>query len=361
MGLSLIDTGYKPEGALGALYQGENAGMQEQNNQLSLIKDFLANRREQQMQPLDIAIRGKEAAQANALNTPELLQRFAAGQGGVWDSQTAKGKEDTALVDSNIDTKKAANLFNMQDSRTKQEFSGAEQDVAKLTKSMAKYKMAQALGQGTGAIPYVLKDLGLDPNDPQYSQLLNNPEAFQGFLDQTLSGLKGVGASSAANNQAQTLKKMDNDTSLATHELQSLTQLEVARIHAAAQRDVASHKNSTEKLNEQYARHLDTISNPNVTPQERAFAQSWINEYRSTKLMSNPAAFNPQIDITELTKGKVPTRPSPVEQVNKPTVSPAAQSLGLGPQVDQNQQALEWLKANPNHPKAEAVRKKLGL
>jgi hypothetical protein len=51
MALPTIDTGYKPEFGLGAVYQGFNAANAEQGAELELIKQFLANQREQQMQP----------------------------------------------------------------------------------------------------------------------------------------------------------------------------------------------------------------------------------------------------------------------------------------------------------------------
>jgi len=54
MAFAQIDTGYKPEFSLGALYQGFNAGNADQMAQEELIKQFLANQREQQMQPTDV-------------------------------------------------------------------------------------------------------------------------------------------------------------------------------------------------------------------------------------------------------------------------------------------------------------------
>ena len=50
----MIETGYKPEFGLGAVYQGFNAANADMSAQEELIKQFLANQREQQMQPLDI-------------------------------------------------------------------------------------------------------------------------------------------------------------------------------------------------------------------------------------------------------------------------------------------------------------------
>lgn len=71
-----FNTGYKSEFGLGAALAGENDAYTDQSNQLELIKNFLANQREQKMQPLDVDIKGLQAAQARAQNNPDMLQAF---------------------------------------------------------------------------------------------------------------------------------------------------------------------------------------------------------------------------------------------------------------------------------------------
>jgi disulfide oxidoreductase YuzD len=53
MAFQQIDTGYKPEFGLGALYQGFNAGNADQSAELEIIKQFLANQHSQVQNPLD--------------------------------------------------------------------------------------------------------------------------------------------------------------------------------------------------------------------------------------------------------------------------------------------------------------------
>ncbi len=91
MAFNQIDTGYKPDGALGALYQGYNAADAQQMNALEMIKAALANQREQQMQPLDIEkaqlsnkgmvfdnmVKALQGVQAETQNTPQQLNLFA--------------------------------------------------------------------------------------------------------------------------------------------------------------------------------------------------------------------------------------------------------------------------------------------
>lgn len=53
MALPMIETGYKPEFGLGAMYQGFNAANADQSAELELIKQFLANQHAQVQNPLD--------------------------------------------------------------------------------------------------------------------------------------------------------------------------------------------------------------------------------------------------------------------------------------------------------------------
>ena len=92
MALPMIETGYKPEFGLGAVYQGFNAANADMSAEEELVKQFLANQRERQMQPLDIRKanltnegmvfdnmkKSLEGHQSQAMNTPELLQAFVA-------------------------------------------------------------------------------------------------------------------------------------------------------------------------------------------------------------------------------------------------------------------------------------------
>jgi len=103
MALPQIETGYKPEGALGALYQGFNAANADQGAELELIKQFLANQREQQMQPLDVGVRQWDAAQAqDKMNDPVFRQMLLKGSIGKNQSDAARGQLDTETLQSLI-------------------------------------------------------------------------------------------------------------------------------------------------------------------------------------------------------------------------------------------------------------------
>lgn len=88
-----LPTDYKPDGALGGLFAGFNAADAENFNQLELIKNYLANQREVQMQPLDVRIKDAEASRADIQKTPEMLDAYKRGYMGQMNSQDAAGQK----------------------------------------------------------------------------------------------------------------------------------------------------------------------------------------------------------------------------------------------------------------------------
>ena len=88
----MIETGYKPEFGLGAVYQGFNAANADNSAELEIIKQFLANQREQQMQPLDVNIKQTESDRATVGRSPEMLDAYQRGYIGQNNSQDAAGQ-----------------------------------------------------------------------------------------------------------------------------------------------------------------------------------------------------------------------------------------------------------------------------
>lgn len=89
----MIETDYKPDGALGALYSGFNAANADQSAQLELIKQALANQREQQIQPYDVNIKSAESARADMQKLPEMLDAYKRLYMGQADSTQAAGSK----------------------------------------------------------------------------------------------------------------------------------------------------------------------------------------------------------------------------------------------------------------------------
>lgn len=111
MPISTVETGYKPQFALGAAYAGENAAYQEAGNQLELIKQYLANQREQQTQPLDLQVKQMEAARAQQAMSPEMLDAYSKGYIGQMQTQEAAGKTKMAGLPGALDESAVTNLF----------------------------------------------------------------------------------------------------------------------------------------------------------------------------------------------------------------------------------------------------------
>lgn len=118
-----IVTGYKPEGALGALYAGENAAMARQQTESANLADlFDAYQKQAQIQqaqfnlgeakykaPNERAVSDLAGATALGQNTPEYLTAVRGGQLGQAQSLAATGSRDTALLPSSIEAGKAEN------------------------------------------------------------------------------------------------------------------------------------------------------------------------------------------------------------------------------------------------------------
>jgi hypothetical protein len=98
-----ISTGYKPNYALGALYQGFNAADADESSLQNIMHQFLQNQREQQQEPLDRLIKMWQAKESlGKMQDPEYLKSMLEGYKGQMNSQVAAGKEAIGTVDSKI-------------------------------------------------------------------------------------------------------------------------------------------------------------------------------------------------------------------------------------------------------------------
>ena len=127
-----IETGYKPEFALGALYQGQNAANAQSQNEEELIRMFLANQHSIQNDPIledrnraDLvsARYGAKRDQAK-MDDPQFIPQLLAGEKGQWQSTEASGAKAKALLPfemalakeiaaGGLDKAKLDSLFNM--------------------------------------------------------------------------------------------------------------------------------------------------------------------------------------------------------------------------------------------------------
>ena len=119
-----IITGYKPEGALGGLYAGENAAMARQQTESANLADlFDAYQKQAAVQQAQFnlgesqykagserAVSDLAKATAIGQNNPAYLAAIRGGQLGQAQSLTAAGSRDTALLPSSIEAGKAKNM-----------------------------------------------------------------------------------------------------------------------------------------------------------------------------------------------------------------------------------------------------------
>ena len=96
MGFQNIETGYKPEFGLGAVFAGINAGNNDQMAQLEILKQFLANQHAQNQNPIDEAQAQQTLDAGRYKTTPEYqtgMRDTISGQGmsNLAAGQTAQG------------------------------------------------------------------------------------------------------------------------------------------------------------------------------------------------------------------------------------------------------------------------------
>jgi hypothetical protein len=103
MAMQMMDTAYRPDGPLGALFSGMNSASAEEDQKQNLIREFLANQREIQAQPFDQM--GKEydgrLAQAK-MNDPNYIPWTLKGQTGQMMSQDAAGRGKQATYENDV-------------------------------------------------------------------------------------------------------------------------------------------------------------------------------------------------------------------------------------------------------------------
>ena len=107
MPIPMIETGYKPEFALGALYQGMNAANADEMAQQEIIDRVLSNFKRQQDAPLDYTIKQADAVDAQTRMLPTYQDAKLRGYIGQNDSQEASGRVAQALAPFRISAEKA--------------------------------------------------------------------------------------------------------------------------------------------------------------------------------------------------------------------------------------------------------------
>lgn len=279
----MIDTAWKPDGALGALYAGENAAYAEQAQQLEVIKNFLANQREQASQPFDMM--GKEydgrLAQAK-MNDPNYIPWAIKGQIGQNKTQDAAGETAQVLApfkrqqekqQSQYDTQKLGVLRTIQDIDSKINAGGSQDEQGNLVPFSPQDKATmQQLRQRH------IQQLADTPEFSQKQTLQDNNLQLQAYLGE----LKAQ----------QTMKAKQDMTEKAFLNYQKAppeTRLAIAKMA------------------------IETQTNPftkePLTAQEMVGWQAMFKQDALTIDEKNNSRVAGKTDVDKMTKGKVPTQP----------------------------------------------------
>lgn len=269
MAINQIETGYKPEFGLGAMWAGENAANAEMANQLDFIKQFLANQREQQMQPIDVSQAQQNLTAGQYKTTPEYqtgMRDTISGQGmsNLAAGQTAAGLQPFKQKAEIAQSKEAFNLSDLTNQiyQLDQQISTEPNPLTRMAMSKERDRVAKAL--------------------------MSNP-AFLG---------------------KQLLQRENNEADL-----------EKARIMAEARK--ITPKNSWAEFGKQSPeKRLATaqaaiVSNKNpwtqepLTEEEKMIFSQYYVQDRNTVNAANQAKVGGKVDISGVTKGEVPTYPIP--------------------------------------------------
>ena len=122
-----IQTGYKPEGALGGLYAGENAAMSRLQGDIANLADLFdlqqtgvtTQQKEfdldkaRQLLPRDLAMAEQQRLTALTESDPDVISALTAGKVGKAQTEKATGAFDTAMLPSKIGLGTAENALKL--------------------------------------------------------------------------------------------------------------------------------------------------------------------------------------------------------------------------------------------------------
>lgn len=328
-----IETGYKPEFALGALYQGQNAANAQAQNDEELIRKFLANQHSIQNDPIIEAknreeldpLRYQSTLARFKMNDPSYIPAQISGQIGQMQTQEAAGKTASALQPF----KQAADQAQLETDKNKQEVLYTMQDI---DKQLAAGGSIDENGQ-------------VNTFTPMQRMFMQNKRAE---LTEQLKSTPEFAAK----------KELSDDKIEA--------QLEAQRIRSQGAIDAAEAKaaQAQEKAlsdKQLYARALMIVAGTiPATEQEKIAAAAILDRMQADAVGRNAAMNSPSIDFSRVGKGMPMTTPPAVSTREQADKSMAAAQQGRVKMSDQEKQdAKEWLLANPNHPQAKAVSEKL--
>jgi len=285
MAFTPMDTGYKPEFALGAWVAGENAANQRALAQEELIKNYLANQRETSIQPLDKSIKETEAARAEMGRSSPMLDAYQRGYVGQADSQQVAGNVAKALEPFKVNAEKQA----LENEANKQGILFTIQDIDKKLST----------GGSTD-------DQGLlVPFSPQQKVFMQKKRT------ELVDSLKSTPEFAQ--------KKELSDDKLASA-------LEIAQLKALHAQQIAEARKAQDKAeneSQMLAWAHRTATNPNAPAELKTQAKAMIDSVAMRKLMGSAQGWATGLDVPQIS-GQ-PAAPTPVQKAQAAVgQSPAA-------------------------------------
>jgi hypothetical protein len=287
-----IQTGWQPDGALGAMYHGMNAANAEDENEENLARLFLANQREQQMLPLDVQgkqydLTGKQyesqLAQAK-MNDPGYINSLLTGTMGQMQSQEAAGSLAKGLLPF----------------RQKAE-QGALENQATGNDVLSQFNQIDSLLRQGGDI------------DQQTGQLFKFSPAQQQAAIQRKESLMNSMMNTAKFNQDKSL--LDDKQTAAMEALQTRMQGDQERARITAEAKAAAVQDKV--LNDKQLMALQLQKLFTGTPEEKAVAQAILSRMQADAIGRNAALSAPQIDLNALGGGQIPMQTAPAEKARQ--------------------------------------------
>ena len=310
--MNTISTGYIPDGALGAMFMGMNAANAQDQNDQDLARMFLANQREQQMQPLDVQLKQLQVAPAqfqeklaqSKMNSPDYIPAELRGYIGQMNTQDASGQKAQALLPFQIKAEKGSLENQANDNSLLQQF----QQIDNLIQQGGDIDANGVLQKFT----------------PQQQQMA---EQRRDSLMKSMSNTPKFNQQMALQDDKQAAAMAALEARLNAQHQDALLKLQ------------AKESQKQMKYNEILMQAMQTVANPQMPEQEKAVAQKIIDMHRMNKLYSNPAAWENGIDITKM--GDLPIKPSVIEK--------AQTSQGSSPQeqITVVTNADEWKALKP--------------
>lgn len=281
-------------------------GNEQELRRQSLMNTYqgLQNDRYGQMTPLEVMIREKEAAQAQALNNPNSLDLYRQGQEGEWRSKAATGQFDEGVLKDKMASEVAKYRASVPEFQYKQEMAELENLDRALTFGLPKLAQIPPGMMRNQAAIQMARQFGIDPR--MIGQL-----AASGGLD-NLDGMQQL-QTQIKNILVNTTKQKQE---MQKEVLKSDTEIKKANITAAASRYGADQRKKDYEADELATLRKEAAKgNPEAflmladrtdDPKEKARNIELAKQAALRREAERKAATATQIDVSRATEGQVP-------------------------------------------------------